>query len=258
MFKKHAKGATEKRKKGSGLSGLLWMLFGAILTIMLFVFLYLSPFTDFSPSKNKNTDTQAQTQPIGTDAKKPNYEFYDVLPEQEMVTIPEASVTDKPKGETGTLATRPDVVVTENTKNRPHSLDANKATYGISEATILNPEVENSANTKNEAQIEIVEGAGTYEDVDDNAASAQTPTKKVSETYILQINSFDNADDADTRRAQVLMAGVDSKVVKMITANDRTIYQVISTPMKSRQEVTVAQKRLQNSGIDSIIVEQRR
>ena len=26
-------------------------------------------------------------------------------------------------------------------------------------------------------------------------------------TYILQINSFDNADDADKRRAEVLMAG---------------------------------------------------
>ncbi|WP_434352861.1 SPOR domain-containing protein [Psychrobacter sp. HD31] len=257
MFKKQAKGATEKRKKGSSLSGLLWMLFGAILTIMLFVFLYLSPFTDFSPSKNKNTDAQTQVQPIGTDVKKLNYEFYDVLPDQEMVTIPEASVTGEPSGETGTLPAKPDVVVTENTKNRPQSLDANTATYGISEATMLNPEAANDAATQDETQIEIVEEAGTYDGVEDNAA-AQSQTDKPNETYILQINSFDNADDADTRRAQVLMAGVDSKVVKMVTANDQTIYQVISTPMKSRQAVTVAQQRLQHSGIDSIIVEQRR
>ena len=74
----------------------------------------------------------------------------------------------------------------------------------------------------------------------------------------MQINSYTNADEADRRRAQVLMAGVDAKVVKNETANGQTIYQVISTKMTSRQSVANAQQRLQNNGIDSLIVEQRR
>ena len=64
--------------------------------------------------------------------------------------------------------------------------------------------------------------------------------------------------EADRRRAQVLMAGVDAKVVKNTTGNGLPIYQVISRSMTTRQEVTSAQQRLQNNGIDSIIVEQRR
>ena len=66
------------------------------------------------------------------------------------------------------------------------------------------------------------------------------------------------ADEADRRRAQVLMAGVDARVVKNTTGNGLPIYQVISRPMNNRQAVTTAQQRLQNNGIDSSIVEQRR
>ncbi|WP_346773221.1 SPOR domain-containing protein [Psychrobacter sp. TB47] len=72
------------------------------------------------------------------------------------------------------------------------------------------------------------------------------------------MNSFGDADEADRRRAQVLMAGVDARVVKNTTGNGLPIYQVISRPMNNRQAVASAQQRLQNNGIDSIIVEQRR
>jgi cell division protein FtsN len=54
------------------------------------------------------------------------------------------------------------------------------------------------------------------------------------------------------------MAGVDARVVKNTTGNGLPIYQVISRPMNNRQAVATAQQRLQNNGIDSIIVEQRR
>ncbi|MGM8889199.1 SPOR domain-containing protein, partial [Psychrobacter sp. 1U2] len=91
-----------------------------------------------------------------------------------------------------------------------------------------------------------------------NSGTASIQPAKPATTYILQINSFGDADEADRRRAQVLMAGVDARVVKNTTGNGLPIYQVISRPMNTRQAVTTAQQRLQNNGIDSIIVEQRR
>ena len=90
------------------------------------------------------------------------------------------------------------------------------------------------------------------------AGTASIQAAKPAATYILQINSFSDADEADRRRAQVLMAGVDARVVKNTTGNGLPIYQVISRPLNNRQAVTTAQQRLQNNGIDSIIVEQRR
>ena len=77
-------------------------------------------------------------------------------------------------------------------------------------------------------------------------------------TYILQINSFNNAEDADKRRAEVLMAGVDAKKEKKRLSNEQTVYQVISRPMSTPQMAAEAQRQLQNSRIDSLIVEQRR
>lgn len=80
----------------------------------------------------------------------------------------------------------------------------------------------------------------------------------LKQTYILQINSFDNVDDADRRRAEVLMAGVDAQIVKRRLEDNTWIYQVISRQMPNAEMAQQAQKRLQNSGIDSLIIEQRR
>ena len=92
------------------------------------------------------------------------------------------------------------------------------------------------------------------------AATDSTSSKDIqpTSTYILQINSFDNADAADRRRAEVLMAGVDAQIVKKRLSDESMVYQVISRPMPNSQLAAQAQRRLQNSGIDSLIVEQRR
>lgn len=257
MFKKQASGATENRKKSGGIGTFFSMLFGAILTLMIIGAVVLWDPLGFNSTKAKQ-EQEYQVQPkIDTDKDNPNYEFYDVLPEQEMVALPNESVMDKEEAQQvdvrGFVA---DVVVTQQQKQQSQP-QGDTANFGISEETMLNPE-DNSkpkAVATGEAQIAIVEEAGTYED-DAKAATAQTEKKK--RTYILQINSFGTADEADRRRAQVLMAGVDAKVVKMTTANDETIYQVVSSPMDSREVVMMAQKGLQNNGIDSLIVEQRR
>ncbi|MFP3366797.1 SPOR domain-containing protein, partial [Pseudoalteromonas sp. SIMBA_148] len=51
------------------------------------------------------------------------------------------------------------------------------------------------------------------------AGTASIQAAKPAATYILQINSFSDADEADRRRAQVLMAGVDARVIKNTTGN---------------------------------------
>ena len=54
------------------------------------------------------------------------------------------------------------------------------------------------------------------------------------------------------------MAGVDAQIVKKRLSNDQTVYQVISRAMSSPEMAAQAQRQLQNSRIDSLIVEQRR
>lgn len=277
MLAKKPKGATEKRKTSS-VSGLLWMFVGAILTLMIGVFIYLSPLFDFSPAdRNAGNDSDRQVQQrVDTDTDNGDYEFYDILPNQEMATIPDedfGEISNRPLGQTSDF--EPDVVVNQPEDTAPNRND-DTGNFGISENTVIKPSRDSSGNnaaTNNsgdDGDIVVVEEDATYDGStpasNDNASrtnntgsgAASIQAAKPAATYILQINSFGDADEADRRRAQVLMAGVDAKVVKNTTSSGLPIYQVISRPMNNRQAVTTAQQRLQNNGIDSIIVEQRR
>ncbi|MEC5210938.1 hypothetical protein RCH20_002019 [Psychrobacter sp. PL15] len=277
MLAKKPKGATEKRK-ASSVSGLLWMFVGAVLTLMIGVFLYLSPLFDFSPAGSTGTDPNRQVQPrVDTDTDNSDYEFYDILPNQEMATIPDEDIGETDDSLIGDISDfEPDVVVTQPDDNSANRND-DTGNFGISESTVIEPSRGNNANnTSDNNDIVIVEEDATYDGGTPPAASKNnnttsranntgsgTGTASVQKatpvaTYILQINSFGSADEADRRRAQVLMAGVDAKVVKNTTGNGSPIYQVISRSMNNRQAVANAQQRLQNNGIDSIIVEQRR
>ncbi|TXD96068.1 SPOR domain-containing protein [Psychrobacter frigidicola] len=269
MLAKKPKGATEKRKTSS-VSGLLWMFVGAVLTLMIGVFLYLSPLFDFSPADKTVSDPNKQVQPrVNTDTDNSDYEFYDILPSQEMPTIPDEDLgvaEDNPVGNVSDF--EPDVVIRQSEGNR----NEDSGNFGISENTVIEPSRgNNTTNSNSDDNIVIVEEDATYDGAPttssnnsgsqgrtNSAGSVSVQKAQPATTYILQINSFGNADEADRRRAQVLMAGVDAKVVKNATPNGAPIYQVISRPMNNRQSVTTAQQRLQNNGIDSIIVEQRR
>lgn len=273
MLAKKPKGATEKRKTSS-VSGLLWMFVGAILTLMIGVFIYLSPLFDFSPADSAaGDDPDRQVQPrVDTDTDNADYEFYDILPSQEMATIPDEDIAEVGNSAIGDInAFEPDVVVTQ-PEDSSASRDDESGNFGIADGTVTAPNQGNGAATgENSDEIVIVEEDATYDgpaptsnsnganrSTNSGAGTASVQAAKPAATYILQINSFGDADEADRRRAQVLMAGVDARVVKNTTGNGLPIYQVISRPMNNRQAVTTAQQRLQNNGIDSIIVEQRR
>ena len=277
MLAKKPKGATEKRKTSS-VSGLLWMFVGAVLTLMIGVFLYLSPLFNFSPAgSGESTDADRQVQQrVNTDTDNGDYEFYDILPNQEMATIPDEDFGEgSSSSQSGQITDfEPDVVVNQPENTAPSNNDAGN--FGISESTTIEPSrsnnANNAANSSNDDDIVIVEEDATYDGTPAanntgaaanrantaNASNASIQPAKPAATYILQINSFGDAYEADRRRAQVLMAGVDARVVKNTTGNGLPIYQVISRPMNNRQAVATAQQRLQNNGIDSIIVEQRR
>ena len=277
MLAKKPKGATEKRKTSS-VSGLLWMFVGAVLTLMIGVFLYLSPLFNFSPAgSGEGTDADRQVQQrVDTDTDNGDYEFYDILPNQEMATIPDEDFGEgSSSSQSGQITDfEPDVVVNQPENTAPSNNDAGN--FGISESTTIEPSrsnnANNAANSSSDDDIVIVEEDATYDGTPAanntgaaanrantaNASNASIQPAKPAATYILQINSFGDADEADRRRAQVLMAGVDARVVKNTTSNGLPIYQVISRPMNNRQAVATAQQRLQNNGIDSIIVEQRR
>ncbi len=79
------------------------------------------------------------------------------------------------------------------------------------------------------------------------------PSAPPQAEYILQVHSFDNPDDADSRRAEIILNGLSADVVQS-SEGGRTWYRVVSGPYDSQNSAVIAQQTLQHSGIDSIVV----
>lgn len=243
------KGATPK-KSPDGMSLFAAILVGVLLTLGIVLFVYL-----WNPFNQGKTDLSTEDTPIVqpktaiTAASQPtNYEFYDLLKEQQVSGVPDQALASQP------LPTnpQPDVVVTAKAGD---SADNPNSPEVASESGTAQPQDDSSLSGDTEA-IGGTSGDEQHADATDNRVAIRDATPM--NTYILQINSFDNADEADRRRAEVLMAGVDAQIVKKRLPDDSMVYQVISRPMPNAQMAAQAQRRLQNSGIDSLIVEQRR
>ncbi len=435
MFSRQPKGATIYRDKKSGVAGLLWMLFGALVTVIAGVVAYKTGKFDFIDGDNSEqtqvatveTSDEPTIKPKNTEAEESTqkqvkkYDFYEVLPEQNMVSVPDNSLTPEPSEDDSQLSANkfhPDVVVTgkvtdasitdieananqlveqvntqlnevkglkgdkadtnsqnastdtatntklntsdsdkviANTKAVGHaSVDGDKKATTVSTVKNSNTKINDKKTQASSDDLVIVYENKTSKDTaikktskkivhteeiktkpfvpktmpetdvnkdkansqtnklsakadsnksnsasdvnankldvnkqkqqatlnSSNSAAAKTQVKASGKTdnnkvkvdsvnkpanknksaiksYILQINSYNSAQEADKRRAQVFMAGVDARVIKS-TSNNRTVYQVVSKAMSSPAEVLRIQQRLHKNGIDSLIVEQRR
>lgn len=87
-------------------------------------------------------------------------------------------------------------------------------------------------------------------DVDSNTATTFEPR------YILQVRSFEDPDQADARRAEIILNGLSAEVV-VANEGNKIWYRVISGPYHNEESAKIAQQSLQNGGIDSFIVKQR-
>ncbi len=336
MFSEEPRGATAHTEPESkSFSGLLWMLFGAIVTLMVGVFVYKSPIFGFNNPQPQveQTDKPTIKTKVPLDKDDPDYQFYDLLPDQKSQVIPKPIVEPKileEKIEKKAKNLKADVVVkesneptnntinkqplttaqdslqsdpkidqvntTQTANNTENSVtdtvpvadegemiivyenstyddassttgnsDANstkateqKATSQTKAAEYLNENAEKESikalsitethtektlteTPKSSAKDSIKNMASTVQNAKDNGtamikkATKEEKKAKPSKSYILQIDTYDNADEADTRRAQVLLAGVDAQVTKK-QVNEQIFYQVVSIVVEKRAQ----------------------
>lgn len=113
--------------------------------------------------------------------------------------------------------------------------------------------------SKNQGTAMIVEAPSTTQPAAseivgiDPHQSATTPQQP---TYILQVRSYNDPDQADARRAEIILNGLSADVVKS-TENGQTWYRVISGPYDTQDAALAAQQTLQHSGIDSIVIKRK-
>lgn len=83
--------------------------------------------------------------------------------------------------------------------------------------------------------------------------NGETAAPVIAESFILQVKSYTDPDQADARRAEIILNGLSADVVQTIE-NEQVWYRVISGPYASQDAAMIAQQTLQHSGIDSIVI----
>lgn len=113
--------------------------------------------------------------------------------------------------------------------------------------------------SKNQGTAMIVEAPSTTQPAASESVGIdpnQSATTPQQPTYILQVRSYNDPDQADARRAEIILNGLSADVVKS-TENGQTWYRVISGPYDSQDAALAAQQTLQHSGIDSIVIKRK-
>lgn len=232
----------EERRR-SGLHSLFMMLVGAFIAVMFGVFLYLSPLFG---SKKKHTAEQVQAPAVielkpSLPEKQGEYEFYDVLPNQQFESRAEA-ITNSSWEEVPKVESRVDVVVRDERVNEEMVDD-------VADDELVQDEiVQKLPKPKRSETTDVATEHSNKKPV------MNVERSRPDVSYILQIRSYIDSDEADRSRSEVIMAGVDARVVVRPTDND-IFYQVISVEYATKDEVMQAQRKLTNNGIDSLIVE---
>lgn len=223
-FKK-ARGVVDRQaeaRKKKGLYSLVIMVVGIFIAIAIGVFLYLSPL--FNHKKNPELNQTVDVTPL-PESSNDSYQFYEVLPNQQFYGVSEGlSVQERSDYEEQSLPV--DIVIDEPV-DEPMAddiSDSDDATGGRDDASLDEPQAVHIERSNPDIH------------------------------YILQVRSYDNADDADHRRGEVIMAGVDAVVVKR-TINGERWYQVVSTPMATKDEALANYNRLKSNGIDAVVIE---
>lgn len=233
IFMAKRKGAVHKdggNDVKAGLHSLLMMVVFALILVLVVVFFVLSPFGAKkaqrpSPELNK----PAEVVPLSpSESETSNYNFYEVLPERKFEST-ESNLSEQAPDEGGTL--RIDKVE-----------KIEQSTPAEDEITI----VEDSHATYDETS-EPQEDEGSAEDIKIQASKIQ---------YVLRVKSYESASEADSRRAEVMMAGVDAEV-KRQEVEGGVVFTVVSTPFANKEMAKSAYDRLSASGIDSLVVEQK-
>lgn len=241
-----------RRNGGNGLPGWAWMVIGIVLALAAVVLLprYLKPDGNdgfFRPQPNPDArpavsaiDDSESPPPADavprprtpaaaqTASEPPEYDFYTVLPEQEVaMTDAElaASAREEAERQRRTLAAQ-----------RQREADAAEPAPPPTPAATTPTTPTTTATT---------------------APAAATPkpaaSADASARYILQAGSFSASGDAEALKARIALLGLSARV-ESGDANGKTVYRVRMGPYGTATELAEAKQKLGNGGLPALAI----
>ncbi len=219
-----------------------WLLVGFGMTVGLFVasgLYWWQPWQPVAAAKTAPvTDANGTTAAQKAKAGEPKFVFYDLLPNQEILTQPAPTEEAKPK-----------------TTSAPKSNEANTAKTTITNDS-SKEQLAKQKLLKEKHDKLIKEQKAAKEKALALAALEGKEPPKDSGRYALQAGSFKSKAEADRYRATVMLAGLPVKVQKVTIKAGEEWYRVMVGPFTGKDTATDARKNLQREGVDSLVVKQ--
>ena len=216
-----------------------WLLVGFGITVGLFVasgLYWWQPWQPVATAKTApTTDANGTTAANKAKAGEPKFVFYDLLPNQEVLTQPAPTQENKPK--TTSAPTKSNEANTAKTDSSKEQLAKEK---------LLKEKHDKSIKEQKAAKEKALALA---------ALEAKEPPKD-SGRYALQAGSFKSKAEADRHRATIMLAGLPVKVQKVTIKAGEEWYRVVVGPFTGKDNATAARKNLQREGVDSLVVKQ--
>ena len=97
-----------------------------------------------------------------------------------------------------------------------------------------------------------VDPAQDYEPVEP-AADVVNPAAPTAERFIVQAGSFRQRDDAEQRRAQLILLGL-VPIIEKSSSDNRPLYRVYLGPFNNRSEANRARGLTANEGIETLLL----
>jgi len=94
-------------------------------------------------------------------------------------------------------------------------------------------------------------------EADIEAATRALPKSKHKFTYLLQVGSFRNFNDADAMKAKLALLGIKADIHTVVINNDNTWHRVRIGPYEDSQSIKMLRRELRQNNIDYMVVKVR-
>lgn len=168
----------------------------------------------------------AKPEPADSAYAKPRFEFYSILPEQEVI-VSDEEMQRQEKAQKPTLPPQP---------SQPPSKTADTA------AQQPHP----PPRSQTQAQVPV------------SPSPTPTPIQQAQatkpENYIIQMGAFGRAEEAERLRAKLALMGIETEVQRVTINNKDTFHRVRAGPFNNAKKVNDIRARLVQNQIQSMVV----
>ncbi len=98
------------------------------------------------------------------------------------------------------------------------------------------------------------QAATSAEAAEPAAPQPTTPSVEEPGQYVIQAGSFSTYDDANRRKAELALLGMDAHIVSFDLNSGKTVYRVQSSTIESNSRLNELLKRLRENRIDTLVM----